>query len=117
MSVKLEEIKSLIKTAIPDAEITIEDLKFKYVGRKGLLNNIYSSFKSLDKEKKAKYGLILNDLKRDINSFIVTNLESDNKDCNFNILDNSLPGIEHNQGNRHPITIILDEIKNHLLFF
>jgi len=26
MSVKLEEIKSLIKTAIPDAEITIEDL-------------------------------------------------------------------------------------------
>ena len=26
MSIKLEEIKKLIKTAIPDAEITIEDL-------------------------------------------------------------------------------------------
>ena len=112
---KINEIKNdfLVDCKLfQKSEFSIIDLKNKYLGRKGSISAVYSMFASLPNDEKAKYGLIINNLKSDINSFVLDNSaiyekENDNLD-----IDITLPGKEHDVGSLHPLTIIINDIKD-----
>ena len=88
----------------------ILELKNKYLGRKGLINNLYLSFGKLPKEEKPKMGLKINELKHNITTKLIDNV--DNKEDNNLNYDLTLPGKSFDIGSIHPITLIIDEIKS-----
>ena len=112
---KIDEIKKdfLVDCKLfHKSKVPIDDLKNKYLGRKGYINSIYSMFASLGNDEKAKYGLIINSLKSEIGSFISNNdliLEDKGDSLNNDI---TLPGKNHDSGSFHPLTIIINEIKD-----
>ena len=112
---KINEIKNdfLVDCKLfQKSEFSIIDLKNKYLGRKGSISAVYSMFASLPNDEKAKYGLIINNLKSDINSFVLDNsIITEKKNDNLDI-DITLPGKEHDVGSLHPLTIIINDIKD-----
>ena len=107
---KIESQFNLDFDLIKSNELNLEDIKYKYLGRKGLISNIYSLLPQVDNSQKPEVGKKINQLKIDISNKI----ESLNKNVNnekSNILDYSLPGKQYIRGSIHPLTIIVNEIK------
>jgi len=98
----------------------IVDLKNKYLGRKGIVSNLFSQIGKVAAEDRKKVGKSLNSLKNELTKKI------NEKDQQFSVseekskkTDYSLPGYSFNKGSQHPITQSIDEmldIFNHLGF-
>jgi len=92
----------------------LEQVRIKYLGRKGKLTELFNQFASLSNKEKPKYGKKLNILKGDLNSLYNDKLKSlglgvtETKDSN----DFSLPGYALPKGNIHPLEQVTDEIKS-----
>ncbi|MAX30291.1 MAG: phenylalanine--tRNA ligase subunit alpha [Candidatus Marinimicrobia bacterium] len=94
-------------------KINSDEIKYKYLGRKGLVSNLYSLLSSVDNSDKPKIGKEINQLKLDISNEI-DGLASNNKNQENKLLDSdySLPGLRYNNGSIHPLTLIIQEIKD-----
>ncbi|MEN8191969.1 MAG: phenylalanine--tRNA ligase subunit alpha [Bacteroidota bacterium] len=103
-----------------DAEISevkdtasLEEIRIKYLGRKGLFTELFEEFKQLSKEDKPKYGKILNQTKSSVQQKFdevkdqLEKLTSDSTDY----IDLSLPGRKVELGSTHILTQTLNEIK------
>lgn len=98
----------------------VVDLKNKYLGRKGIISNLFSQIGKVAAEDRKKVGKSLNSLKNEFTEKI------NKKDQQFSVsekksnkMDYSLPGYSFNRGSQHPITQAIDEmldIFNHLGF-
>ncbi len=91
----------------------LEEFRIKYLGRKGLITEIYSSLPTLPKEDKPAVGKGANDLKRRISDLIdekkktlVSSVESDKKGA----IDVTMPGISRRAGHRHILSQTINEI-------
>lgn len=118
----IEEIKQL-QAEINNIKTTdlkeIENIRIKYLSKKGILNDLFHRFKTIPDEEKKVVGKALNNLKTLITERINTlaSLASDtsNKKNNYDI---TLP-VFINLGTRHPLSIIRNQIItifNHLGF-
>ena len=97
---------------VGESKFTIIDLKNKFLGRKGLLNDIYTLFNKLPTKDKREFGIIINTLKKDIQTHIDSFEKKDEIQNKQDFIDNTLPGKKFDLGNLHPITIIINEIKS-----
>ena len=88
-----------------------ESLKIKYLGRKGLIADLFSNIPNTSIEERPKYGKDLNKLKNEIASFFGNN-KMRSIENRADTLDSSLPGPKFKIGNEHPLQKTLDEIKN-----
>lgn len=90
----------------------LEQVRIKYLSKKGLLNQYYSLLGKVRSEDRPLFGKELNDIRNHLNSIIqekvtfYTELERKKE-----LVDISLPGIEPFLGTMHPLTQTLDEIK------
>ena len=89
----------------------LEDIRVKYLGRKGIVSKLMEKLPSLDKDKKPLIGKELNVLK----TFIQGELKSKgevfiSKNSLMEEVDITLPGIAPSVGRLHPITKTLNEI-------
>ena len=91
----------------------LEQLRIKYLGRRGELTDLFNQFGTLSNKEKPKYGKTLNVLKSDFTrsynkKLTVLSLDqgSDNK------RDFSLPGYALPKGNIHPLEHVTDKIKS-----
>ena len=93
----------------PSDKDSLENLKIKFLGRKGLIANLFSQIPNLSNDQKPIAGKLLNHLKIELeNSFpSVTESASPLEE----IIDRSLPGVIYPPGNKHPIQSTMDEIK------
>lgn len=92
----------------------LEELRIKYLSRKGIVTTLFDDFKNVSREEKKSVGQALNELKVFTQSgFDSTKekLESENKKESDKI-DLSLPGRHRVIGSKHIITQTLDEIKS-----
>lgn len=91
----------------------LEEVRVKYLGRKGVLAELTGSIPSLPPEQRGAFGKEVNTLKNKLLSLIeereksLTNSGSVLKNEN---LDVGMPGIAPDLGGLHPITQIIDEI-------
>ena len=92
---------------------SIEELRIKYLGRKGIFTELFEEFKQLPKDEKPKYGQVLNKAK----SFaqkeydeLKSKLEKSESEKKENI-DLTLDGRNVELGSKHVLTQTLDEIK------
>ena len=92
----------------PDRD-SLENLKIKFLGRKGLIANLFSQIPSLSNDQKPIAGKLLNQLKIELENSFPSDTESasplEEK------IDRSLPGVIYHPGNKHPIQSTMDEIK------
>ncbi|MFH1594711.1 MAG: phenylalanine--tRNA ligase subunit alpha [Candidatus Omnitrophota bacterium] len=115
-----EEIRSLrasfeedIRQA-NDAE-SLENVRIKYIGRKGTLPALMKKMPALDKEQKALVGKELNTLKKHIESTISIKKEqilSSGAEKQQSKIDITMPGVLPDAGRLHPITKTLNEIND-----
>jgi len=113
---EINKIKSNFKSdldLLKLKKINSDEIKYKYLGRKGLVSNLYSLLSSVDNSDKPKIGKEINQLKLDISNEI-DGLATNNKNQENKLLDSdySLPGLRYNNGSIHPLTLIIQEIKD-----
>ena len=91
----------------------LEQLRIKYLGRRGELTDLFNQFGTLGNKEKPKYGKTLNVLKLDFTrsyneKLTVLSLDQGSDDKR----DFSLPGYALPKGNIHPLEQVTDEIKS-----
>ena len=93
----------------PSDKDSLENLKIKFLGRKGLIANLFSQIPNLSNDQKPIAGKLLNQLKIELENSSPSNTESASH--LEEIIDRSLPGVIYHPGNKHPIQSTMDEIK------
>ena len=113
---EINKIKSNFKSdldLLKLKKINSDEVKYKYLGRKGLVSNLYSLLSSVDNAEKPKIGKEINQLKLDISNQIDSlNNISENQKSKLLDSDYSLPSLKYNNGSIHPLTLIIQEIKD-----
>ncbi len=104
----LEEIKVLKAASADEAE----QLRIKYLGRKGSITMLFEDFKLLPGDQKREMGKVLNELKTLATDRINELKESTETvaDTNSSGLDLTLPVRMDNLGSRHPVQLVRNRI-------
>ena len=110
MEEKLEKIitntKKELETTKKEAEIL--NLKSKVLGKNSELNGLLSSIKDMSKDDKKKYGVLLNQTKKELESLFTIAIDNANSSANV-LFDDTLPA-NYSSGSLHPVTIVAKEI-------
>ncbi len=91
----------------------LEEVRIKFLGRKGLFTELFEEFKKLPKEEKPKYGQVLNKAKSSAQKIFdelknkLENSTAEDKEY----IDLTLAGRDVELGSKHILTQTLDEIK------
>ena len=98
-----------------DALNKLEALKYKYVGRKGLVNKLYKKIPGMPHSERKEYGSETTDLENYINTKLtqiigMLQIVRDQYDRSRQKIDLTLPGRKVFSGGLHPLTLIMDEI-------
>ncbi len=118
MNIK-ESIESVQKSfradsdPFPNDSQSIEDLRIKYLGRRGLVADLFSEMKAVPAEGRPLAGKLLNELKQEIGSAFDSQVDLSKSDApNKGESDYSLPGLSFPIGHIHPLQQIMDDIKS-----
>ena len=118
MKEKIEEIRKSAKEKLVEIQNLqeLQDLKVKYLGKKGELTSILKGLGSLSAEERPKVGSMVNELRDEIEKSV--------QEVEINIkaklleqklekekIDVTMPSKNVNLGTKHPITQIIDEVK------
>ncbi len=90
----------------------VEAFRIKYLGKKGILNDFFASFKEVPNEQKKEFGQAVNSLKKASEAKVADlkeNLESKQEEKGV-YGDLSRPGEPIEIGSRHPISIVKNQI-------
>lgn len=110
----IEAIKNQIESEIEivDSAASLEELRIKYLGRKGILAQFTSSIPGLPLNERAYFGQKVNELKNKLTALLESKqrLLSSGSPESLASLDISLPGIAQELGHMHPLTQVINEI-------
>lgn len=100
-----------------DSEKVLQDVKVKYLGKKGLVTGLMKNMKDLPKEEKPAYGQQVNDVRQAITQAIDERQaylaeESLNQQLAEESIDVTLPGRQIANGATHPLTRTIEEIED-----
>ena len=109
---KLEDYISRVKKFSSQDSKEIESFKIEFLGRKGVINDLFSDFKNVPADQKKEYGQKINELKN-LTSKKYEDLKLGVKQLSKSIIeDYTKPGFPISSGSLHPITIIKNRIIN-----
>lgn len=116
-SIKLELEKDKIE--VNDLK-QLNDLKVKYLGKNGLITDINSEIKNIDASLKKEFGMMVNSLRVDFNSFYETKkkeleLASLNKKLAQEAIDITLPATKIPTGAPNILERIIEEVESVLI--
>jgi len=93
-------------------EDELEELRVKYLGRKGLVTTAFTFIKDVTPDEKPLFGAELNKCKKAIESEFKVVKEKFNKNDSDEKIDLTLPGRKSSFGRKHPLLQVADEIKH-----
>ena len=109
----LEKVNKLVEKVsvfVPKNKEELNNFRIEYLGKKGLLNDLFTSFREVPNKQKKDFGATINNLKNLVQNKIEeykdnfeTETESSEIDLTKNINTDNL-------GSRHPISLIRNEI-------
>ncbi|MFO8235129.1 MAG: phenylalanine--tRNA ligase subunit alpha [Bacteroidales bacterium] len=102
----LEEIHQFDSTNTEE----IEAFRIKYLGRKGILNDLFAEFKNVPKEDKPEIGKKINELKEETQKKINQLKSKASSQTTQSEFDLTRPGFPYSTGSRHPISLTRKEI-------
>jgi len=108
---KIEDLRKEIEILKAETAETAEQLRIKYLSKKGILSQLFDEFKTIPNEQKREVGQALNTLKtfaKDKINELKDNFE--NKGGENIDMDLTLPATSFELGGRHPLSIVRNEI-------
>jgi len=118
MKQQLENIRQLSLEQIAQAKTPaeIDDIRVRVLGKKGEVTQILKQMGKLSAEERPVMGALANEVREVVEKAIETKLEEIKKELLEKQLveeelDITLPGNEFEMGKRHPIQLVLDELK------
>jgi len=119
MKDKLEQIKAAALDSIAAAADLdqINEIRVRYLGKKGELTTILRGMGALSAEERPLAGQLTNEVRQSIESELSRKTEALKEEEKLGrlqeeIIDVTLPGRPFQVGRRHPLVIVLDEIKD-----
>ena len=91
----------------------IDKIRIKYLGRKGLIADLFIQMGKVDQEERPQIGKVLNELKTEISLEIdgITSSGETAAESDVTAVDYTLPGDPIPIGSIHPLTQVMEEIK------
>lgn len=118
MKEELEKIKDEAISEISKVSdrLKLDEVRVKYLGKKGVLTGILRSMGSLSPEERPQFGKLANEVRGHIETALDTAMKDIREKereikLNSETIDISMPGKANEVGGLHPITKVLDEIK------
>lgn len=117
MKEKLEQIRSAAKEKLNSAlsQKEIDELRVKFLGKKGELTAILKQMGGLSPEERPIIGQLANDVRRDIEQTLETALSSVKQKqqelkLKAETLDVTMPGKRPEKGGLHPLSLVLNDM-------
>ena len=117
-----EQIARIKENALKEIEESkvlqeLENVRVKYLGKKGELTNILKGMKDLSPEQRPKVGALVNAVRDEIESKIKEFEEELNKQVmqsklEKETIDITLPSTKVKRGSKHPINRVIEEIED-----
>lgn len=110
---KISQIKNQAEESGKDINSPekLEYFRIKFIGRNGLVNQLFEEMKSVDKSVKGTVGKSLNELKLFAQKIFDEKKSAfDNKESGMGDVDITLPGRTFNTGSKHLISQALEDI-------
>ena len=113
-SIEEKALEVISKATTSDA---LEELRIKYLGKKGELTTILRSMGSLSKEERPVMGKLVNDVKKKVEAKLdeaVKAIKEKEKQAKLanEVIDVTLPGRKQVLGNKHPVELTLEKMKD-----
>ncbi len=112
----IKELKSMAMEAIfgAKAKATLEEIRVKYLSKKGAVAQLFSGIKDVPPEHRGEYGASVNALKNEIEeAYKAKEAELHKEELDARLkkeaIDLTLPGLSLSKGHRNPYRIIVDE--------
>ncbi len=117
MKEKLEAIRAEAIAALSDTSADLEQIRVKYLGKKGELTAVLRSMGSLSAEERPVVGALANEVRADIEAKLEAAAEKQkkaalDKKLLAERLDVTMPGTEIKIGHAHPLSAVQEEIEN-----
>ena len=111
----IDHIKKLIKEAdefSADSLSAVEDFRVKFLGKKGVLNDLFEAFKAVPNDEKKAYGRAINELKKTAQEKVNALKKSllIGQTGRAESIDHTRPGDPFLVGGRHPISLVKNRI-------
>lgn len=108
---KIDELLKEVSTLSAKNADDVEQLRLKYLSKKGEINGLMAEFRDVAKDQKKTIGIKLNELKKaateKINQLREEVVTTDTGNENIDLTRTAYPV---NLGTRHPLTIVKNEI-------
>lgn len=116
---KVLEVKELMRNDLVDSVNMNElnDLKVKYLGKKGLITELNSEIRNIPNEEKKEFGMLVNELRNSFNEYYESKrVELENAILNEKLskesIDITLPSKRIKRGSLNPMTRITEEFED-----
>ena len=111
----IDHIKNLIKEAdefSADSLSAVEDFRVKFLGKKGVLNDLFEAFKAVPSDEKKASGQAINELKKTAQERVDALKKSllIDQTSRAESIDHTRPGDPFLIGGRHPISLVKNRI-------
>lgn len=118
MKQQLENMKANAEKEISQVSSTqeLESIRVKYLGKKGELTSVLRGMGSLTAEERPVIGQLANTIREDLEQRLDRAMEQLSKRekedrLKNEFIDITMPGKRHEIGHKHPLSIVIDEIK------
>ena len=115
----IKEVKELLDEDIKNISNISElnDLKVKYLGKKGLITELNQRIKDVPNEEKRDFGMCVNEVRNSFNDFYEKkkneyDAEILNKRLESEAIDISLPSTKTKRGSKHPVNRMIERIED-----
>ena len=109
---KIQELIVEVEKFQADSAESVEQFRIKFLGKKGILNDLFLAFKEVPNQEKKAFGQTLNELKTKTQDKVVAlkeSLEQKEKSAGSKI-DLTMSAEPMRLGSRHPLSIVKNEI-------
>lgn len=111
MRERIENWLDEIKSFKPEAKEQLENFRIKFLGKKGVLTDLFAQMKSVDPSLRKEFGQVVNELKNKAEEKIGEWKEKFDDVVNADLdTDLTLPGEPIELGSLHPLTITRNQI-------
>ncbi len=119
MKEQLEQIKKIALEQLSEVtdKAELENIRVKYLGKKGELTAILRGMGKLSAEERPVVGKIANEVREEIESAIDTKVAAirsaeKTEKLNSEVIDISMPGKKQTMGKKHPLSLTLDQVND-----
>ncbi len=108
---KINELIGEVKTLAASSAEEAEQLRIKYLSKKGIVSRLFDEFKDVHGDQKKAVGMALNELKN-LSKEVIGKLKEqlDDRSITSGVSDLTLPGTPMPLGSRHPLSIVRNQI-------